>query len=369
MDACSGTGVVIDNGSDTCKAGFVGLHAPNSVFPSVVGRPKRGLKIECKETYVGGEVQAKREILAIHYPIEHGIIINWDSMELIWHHVYSNELKVVPEDHPVLLTEAPMNPKANREKMTEIQFEKFNLPALYVAPQPRLSLCSTGRTTGVVLESGCDVSHAMPIYEGYPLLHVICKLDFAGRNLTHHLAKLLTESRCTIEAPHNRIFRDIKENLCYISLDYEQELKSIGNMRNSYTLPDGHMITIGEERFQCPEALFQPKMMGFEMPGIHENTYRSIMKCDEDIRNDLFKNVVLSGGSTMFTGMTDRIQKELTLLASDSTEIRVIGPPERIYSAWIGGSIWASMSTVNQLWLTKEEYEEEGPSLIHRKCF
>jgi len=293
-------------------------------------------------------------------------------MEQIWNHCFFNELRISPAEHPVLLTEAPRNPKNNREKMIAMMFEIFDVQACYIQIQAILSLYASGRTTGIVMDSGDGVSHTVPIYEGYALPHAVKRLDLAGRHLTDHMANLLAGAgySFTTSAEKENV-REMKEKLCYVAYSYEDEIaaaEETDDLETSYELPDGQTVTISKERFMCPEALFQPSMTGKEASGVDIITYDSILACDIDIRKDLYSNIVLSGGTTMYEGIAERMTKDITAQAPASMQIKVIAPPERKFSVWIGGSILSSLSTFATQWITKEEFEESGPAVVHRKC-
>lgn len=364
--------IVVDNGSGMCKAGFAGDDCPRAVFPSIVGWPKPGSVDMDKDSYIGNEAQKRSRALKLHYPIHNGIVTNWDEMEKNWHHIFYNELQVAPEEHPVLLTEAALNPRANREKMTQIMFETFNVPAIYVISQACLVLYASGRLTGLVMNSGETVSEAVPVYEGYPVPHAILALALGGRQLTEYMMKLLTERGYSYgTSPDREMVGDLKEKLCYIALNFGKEMDTASEVReleNHYELEDGDTITVGTQRFRCPEALFQPKLMGKEGSGIHDTTFQSIMKCDVEIQRDLFANVVLSGGSSMFPGIDKRMSKELAALAPDM-DIKVIAPPERKYTAWLGGSVMCSLTSFEEMWISQSEYDESGPAIVHGKCY
>jgi len=358
------------------KAGFSGEDAPRAIFPSIVGRPKNQsviVGVDAKDEYIGDEAQQKRGVLKITYPVGHGIVNDWDDMEKIWNHTFYVELRVAPDEHPVLLTEAPLNPKVNREKMTQIMFETFNVPCLYVAIQAVLSLYSAGRTTGIVCDSGDGVTHTVPIYEGFSIPHAVSRIALAGRDLTGFMAKLLTERGYNFtSSAEMEIVRDIKEKTSFVAVDYEAALKQAtdsSSLEMNYELPDGKVITIGSERFRCPEYLFKPlEMNGKELDSIQDLTYKSIQECDVDVRRELYQNIILSGGTTMFEGIGERLLKEIENRAPKSINVKVIASPDRRYAVWRGGSTLTSLSTFASMWITKEDYDEHGASIVHRKC-
>jgi actin beta/gamma 1 len=293
-------------------------------------------------------------------------------MEKIWHFTFYNDLRVNPAEHPVLLTEPPLNPRKNREKMAEIMFETFNVPAMYVSMQAVLSLYASGRTTGLVVDSGDGVTHIVPIYEGFALTHAINRVDLGGRDITEYLRRLLRQRGYSLVSSAEReIVRDVKEKLCYVALEPEKEMKlaeKVAEMQKEYVLPDGEKIVVGAERFLAPEVFFNPGVIGMEATPLDESIVDSIRKCDVDLRRELYANIVLSGGSTMFPGLKERLEKEIKELTPEEVDVKIIAPPERQYSVWMGGSILSSLKTFQKLWITNKEYKEQGSSVIHR-CF
>ena len=372
--------IVIDNGSGSIKAGFGGYKNPTKVIPTIVGRP---LTKKCsKNFFIGEEARAKSFLLKLENPIKHGIISNWDDMEKIWHHTFYNELRIDPTEHAVLLTEPVQNPIANREKTIQMMFETFNVPYFYLFQQSVGSLYATGRTTGIVLDIGEEALQITPVNEGYLETHGISRFNIGGGDLTKYMIHVLRDMGMELNTLSNEeISKDIKEKLCYVALDYEAEkekAKTSGDIKRSYALPNGNNITINTERFQIPELLFNPFDQYVSTPfyvntiedGIDKILYDSIMKTnDKDQQKDYFSNIILSGGSTMFEGLAERLEKEITKLAPDNYSVIVIASPERPYLAWVGGSILATLTPFPQMVITKEEYEEVGPIIVHRKCF
>jgi actin-related protein len=327
-----------------------------------------------KSEYIGDEAMQKRGILNLQYPIAAGIVESWEDMEKVWHHTFYNELRVAPEEAlGVLLTEAPRNPKANREKMVTIMFETFQVKNVYVALQAVMSLYAAGRTTGLVADAGDGVSHTIPVFEGFSIPHAVEKMEIAGRVLTDWMQKLLLGTGESLTSSAElEIVRDIKEKLCYVAQNYEQENQQAQNSSENdkqYTMPDKRVITVpAHVRMSCPELLFQPALNGKSCKSLQDLAWASVSASDVDVRKDLCKNIILSGGTTMYEGLPDRLKSEIVSLAPAGAEIRVIASADRKYAVWKGASTLASLSTFASSWVTAEDYQEHGAAVIHRKC-
>lgn len=372
-DAFANQPVVIDNGTGVIKAGFAGAETPKAVFPAYVGRPKH-LRVMANaaegDMFVGNKATEHRGLLKLNYPTEHGIINDWADMQHIWQYTYS-ELNVAQDQHPVLLTEAPLNPRSNRAKAAETFFEVFNAPALYVQVQAILSLYASGRTTGVVLDSGDGVTNAVPVYEGFVLPHAVQRIDIAGRDVTRHLQLLLRKGGYNFHTSSElEVVKDLKEKMCYVAFNVDkQDADGEHEPEAPYKLPDGNTISVGAEKFRAPEVLFNPSIIGSEYVGVHECLLNSISMCDLDLRRSLFSEIYLAGGSTMFDGFGDRLLSEVRKLAPRDTKIKIWAPPQRQLSTFIGGSILASLGTFKKMWITRKEYDEAGKNILYRKTF
>ena len=360
--------IVIHSGSGYISVGFAGDDAPRHTFPAVVKRIGEHLFI--------GESALEHENPT--YPIERGVITNWEDVTLLWEHAFEL-LRVDPTQHPVILTEAPLNSKADREKMAEIMMEDpattnlsdkcFGVPALYVANQAVLALYAANRNTGIVLDSSSGVTYAVPIYEWAVVPDSTIRLDLGSKELVNYLTQLLTERGYDFAAPDTQaMVKKIMDDICYVALNFEQEMQiPNSNHEKPYQLLDGQVITIGNECFRCPEALFQPSFIGIGAAGIHEMIHNSIMNVDESIHQDLYANIILSGRTTLFSGMADRMLKEISVFAPPTMTVNIIAAEDRDHSVWSGGSKLAALETFQQMWVSKQEYEVSGSSTVHRE--
>jgi actin beta/gamma 1 len=292
-------------------------------------------------------------------------------MEVMWKHIYDSNLSLKPCDGPVLITESALTPIANRQQISEVFFEHLGVPAFYMSIQSVLALFAAGFTTGLVLNSGAGLTQCVPVFEGYCLPHGVQQLNLAGLDLNNHLMMLLkNQGIMLLNTSERKIVADIKETCCYVAVNYEEEMgKKPGGVEKVYTLPDGKTIRLYDEQFRCPEALFSPCLMNLDVPGIDKMCFSSIMKCDTDLRNSFFSNIVLAGGSTSFPGLDKRLVKDIAKVAPANTPVQVTAPPERTLSVWMGGSILASLSAFQDMWITAAEFKEVGPNIVHQRCF
>ncbi|XP_015117414.1 actin-related protein 2 isoform X2 [Diachasma alloeum] len=384
--------IVCDNGTGFVKCGYAGANFPAHIFPSIVGRPiiravnkigdidvKQELCV--RELMVGDEASKLRSLLEISYPMQNGIVRNWEDMCHVWDYTFGPEkMNINPRECKILLTEPPMNPTTNREKMIEMMFEKYQFAGVYIAMQAVLTLYAQGLISGVVVDSGDGVTHICPVYEEYALPHLTRRLDIAGRDITMYLIKLLLLRGYAFN--HSADFetvRMLKEKLCYIGYNIETEEKLAVEttvLVESYTLPDGRVIKVGGERFSAPEALFQPHLINVEAPGIAELVFNTIQSAEIDMRSELYKHIVLSGGSTMYPGLPSRLEREIKqlylerVLKNDTSKlgkfkIKIEDSPRRKDLVFMGGAVLAELTrNRDSFWITREDYQEKGLSVL-----
>ena len=390
--------IVIDNGTSSIKAGCAGNDAPTVEIPTVVARAKffqsSMIGMGQKRVYIGCDAKKKRPIqMNMSHPIERGIITNWNDMETIYQHLFDEELKLGSDEYPVLLTDVIDNSKLSRKRMTEIMFEKFNVPAMGVEYQNVLALFASGNTSGFTIDSGAGGTRLVPIEEGYIINHAIKTMKIGGDDITNHMIRFMNNDGFSFKSKKDaEIVQNIKESFGYVATDFEEECNTINFQKiqsefftpesvaspcpsksegyeQEYKLPDGQIISINDVRFKSVEILFTPDYCQGGNNGLSDLLYESIMTiADEELQKVMFNNVVLSGGSSMFPGLQERMTKELTTIAPASMKINIVAPPERKYSVWIGGSILASLTSFQEMWIFREEYDEAGAEIVHRKC-
>ncbi|XP_035297109.1 actin-3-like isoform X3 [Cricetulus griseus] len=365
------TPLICDYGSGFSKVGFAGTETPLAVFPTVIGKLKHNnllVGVEEQECFIGDEVQNNLERLNLDYPITQGTITNWDNMEKIWHHTFYNVLHIAPEQHPVMITEPPLNSKHVKSRTT--QFSGQGMICISQRPPRPGSSSSAHHGTGTTIESGEGMTYIVPVVNGYPLPLSTIKLDVAGQDLTAYLLQLLSNSGNLLVSTADREYvRNLKEKHSYVALDYDMEISkaSGSSIQKTFHLPDGKEVNLGQEAFMCLEALFKTSLVGKTKPGIHMQAQESITSCDHSHWKTLFGNIMLSGGTGACTGLQFRLQREIARLVSPDVCVQVATSPYAKYGAWVGASILCSLPLFKNMWVTSHEYREIGSSVTCRR--
>jgi len=413
--------IVLDNGSGYLKAGYSNQSSPELCIPALVGREilRYGEKIDLnkiketkkrseqkklikqmikerhlKEIMIGDEIIGFRSLLDLSHPVTEGIITDEEDLFKLWDYTLTQKMGIEdPSEKKIIVTEAPLNPISNKIKIFEILFEKIGVGAINIEPQAKCSLFAEGIDTGIVLDSGDGVTHCIPVSDGAILKHSIERMDIAGRHITEYLVRLLQKKGYAFNSSADFDFvRELKEKYCFVSNDIEadRKLERETSFYNSYhLLPDETRIRISDEKFEAPEILFNPSLIGKEYDGIPYMMMKSINRCPIDCRKGLYSGIVLSGANTLFPGFASRIENEIKKLYKETAlklakekkikiNINVIDSPKRKYSVFIGASIIANHynSEGNEdYWITRDEWlecEDTGDytkeNLIKNKC-
>ncbi|NWI33190.1 ARP2 protein, partial [Sula dactylatra] len=365
------------------KCGYAGSNFPEHIFPALVGRPiirstaKVG-NIEIKDLMVGDEASELRSMLEVNYPMENGIVRNWDDMKHLWDYTFGPEkLNIDTKNCKILLTEPPMNPTKNREKIVEVMFETYQFSGVYVAIQAVLTLYAQGILFHIW--EGKTPKLAFLIHKMETKLYSISSTQLFSKR--PFLTLLLLRGYAFNHSADFETVRMIKEKLCYVGYNIEQEQKlalETTVLVESYTLPDGRIIKVGGERFEAPEALFQPHLINVEGVGVAELLFNTIQAADIDTRSEFYKHIVLSGGSTMYPGLPSRLERELKQLYLERVlkgdveklskfKIRIEDPPRRKHMVFLGGAVLADiMKDKDNFWMTRQEYQEKGVRVLEK---
>lgn len=388
--------IVLDNGSGYLKVGFSGEDAPRAVLPTAVATTSEDEAREDEHAVGVDSAAAQRKSQAffgdealsqngasIIRPVQRGQVAtsqqNKDALESLWEHTWRNVLGVEQEELPVLIADTlPLGQGSypSRQWTAEIMFEKLKVKSLAIFNTAVLSLFSTGRTRGLVVESGQGITHAVPVFEGYAIPHAIFKMEIAGQDITDKVRQQM-EQEFGIEQAHNlQVMQALKEKVCTVAGSYFAAMKgpdASDEEAKSFELPDGKIIQVSKAiRTGSPEILFgdgDPNN-----PSVQKICNEAITTCDLDFRQDLVRSLVVAGGTSMLPGLASRLKSELasTLPSELARQVEVCVDSQRRHAAWIGGSMFASLSTFDQVAITKQEYEEgkaDVRSLVARKTF
>ncbi|MFI2238652.1 rod shape-determining protein [Streptomyces chrestomyceticus] len=349
---------VIDLGSANVRAGFAGEDAPRTVFSDIVGTPKDARA--SRRVYVGDEARGMSSTLHIVHPVRNGSVTDQSGVEAVLRHALVDELRIEPSEQPVLVTEPVDGTQDHRERLARVLFDSFKVPALQVVDTSSLALCAAGRTTGVVVDVGWERSTAVVIVDGVLQPGTLATLAVGGRALTARMVDLLAEEGHTFASGSAReLAEGVKERVCYVADDPRQEADRC--TPRVAELPGRERIKVEQAQYLCPEALFDPSLAGIDTPGLAGVVSAAIDAAAPGLRSELYRGIVLVGGSTLLTSLPDRLVRELS---GQGKEVRVVAPPERKYSTWIGGAVHASLASTQHQWTAKEQYDEKGPASL-----
>jgi len=305
--------------------------------------------------------------IQLSHPIQSGILKDASDLEVLYSNIYKT-LKVAPTEHPLLISDSIDETKPTREKIAQMCFETFDVPAYYVHKAPVLNAFASGRTTALSVNCGFQVSRTVAVYEGVAMPHATRRLHIGGEDLTQFMYRAMCDQDKLTTCDDAR---NAKESLCFVTMDYEKELKNVASSAEDFELPDGSSVTLDKDRVTVPEILFNPRILGSSAPGIHNDTFNTILNCENvgSLHDDLFENIVCSGGSVLFKGFGPRLQKELKSLGGGSVSKKAnVHCATTDDQTFRGASFVSSLPSFVTCWVTKQEYKENGPSIVHRKC-
>lgn len=418
--------LVFDIGHFTFRAGYAGEDSPKADIPTTVGVVEEQIpepmdvdgnssanntseSCSQKKYYIDTtSIHVARKGMEMSSFLKDGMIEDWDLFEKVLDYVYSKHIKSEPHLHPVLMSEASWNARAKREKLTELMFEKYNIPAFFLAKNAVLAAFANGRSTGIIVDSGASQTSAVPVHDGYVLTQAIVKSPLAGDFITLQCKNYMEENNIEVVPPYmiaskeavnegeapkwgkksnlpevtkswnnymvKEVLQDFQSSVLQVC-DTQYEKDAVDTMPTiHYEFPNGYNQDFGSERFQIPEALFDPSNIkgipGGTM-GVAQVVTTSVGMCDIDVRPSLYGSVIVTGGNTLIQGFTDRLNRDLSAKTPPSMRLKVIssnGTAERRFGSWIGGSILASLGTFQQMWISKQEYDEGGKTQVERKC-